>query len=107
MPAATGWRDDTCVFVHDSATANTEFFRALLQEQQLFLPSTTCVHQGSLQTWHSPDGEHACRIDYVALPSNLGWHCFHSTVLQDFDLGCSALDHLPAAAQLDWTSWQP
>ena len=89
----------------DRTTANTEFLLTFLQTQDICLPSTFPVHEGDRMTWHSPDGQHECRIDFVGVPC--GWleTCTHSCVLTELDLGALHIDHQAVALQLQWTDW--
>eukprot|EP00435_Cladocopium_sp_Y103_P025549 s2841_g6.t1 len=89
----------------DRESANTIFLRDFLRQHELCLPATFHIHQGSHSTWHSPDGQHECRIDYVAIPSTQLDACVHSAVLTDFDMGTVHVDHHAAAVQLQWSDW--
>ena len=101
--ASCGPQDGQHVFASDGPkTPNTEDFRLLLQEHDLCLPSTSEVHEGSHETWWSPDGTKTARIDYVAIPCSHLTHCTMSTVLNDFDMG-QTYDHVPVGLELSWT----
>eukprot|EP00435_Cladocopium_sp_Y103_P063215 s993_g24.t2 len=104
--AASGAQDMPYVGpLDDKVTANTPFLKDFLRQHDLCLPSTFPVHRGDRTTWHSPDGLHECRIDYVAIPSGQLSSCTHSDVLQDFDLGTAHLDHVAVGVQLQWNEW--
>ena len=105
--AATG----PCTLPHvgvydDAVTASTNLMRDFLQLHDLCLPATHQIHHGSRTTWFSPDGQHECRIDFVAVPCDFLPYCTYSCVMPDFDLGAVHLDHLASALQLTWMTWQ-
>lgn len=86
----------------DASSANTEFFRALLQAQNLCLPCTSQIHCGPISTWTSPDGTSSHRIDFVAVPQLWIPCCKHSSVISDFDLGNAHDDHQVVGLQIAW-----
>ena len=101
--ASSGPQDDVTVFRYDDdTTPNTAFFNDALHQLDLCLPSTDVRHQGPHETWISPDGRTARRIDFVCVPQILhrGTEC--STVLHDVDLGNGEGDHSAVGVQLHW-----
>ena len=105
--ATTGKADDIHIgFREDTTSANSEGFRTFLTDLGLCLPSTMEVHVGSDETWVSPGGQFAKRIDYVAIPCCLKEHCVHSQVVEDFDLG-QQYDHSLVAIEMKWTDHIP
>ena len=99
--ASSGPQDDVTVFRYDDdTTPNTAFFNDALHQLDLCLPSTDVRHQGPHETWISPDGRTARRIDFVCVPQILhrGTEC--STVLHDVDLGNGEGDHSAVGVQL-------
>ena len=105
--ATTGTTDDIHVgSKEDVASANTESFRTFIADLGLCLPSTMEVHSGFNETWVSPGGQFAKRIDYVAIPATMWMHCVTSQVVEDFDLG-QQYDHSLVAVELKWTQSSP
>eukprot|EP00435_Cladocopium_sp_Y103_P072923 s200_g41.t2 len=101
--ADPGDRDDVVVFSDKfKSTANTSLLRAFLEEQSLYLPCTTNVHFGAVDTWTSPDEAHSHCIDYIAIPRHCQVKCTYSSLLPDFDLGNNYTDHVAVAIQLQW-----
>eukprot|EP00435_Cladocopium_sp_Y103_P061506 s86_g23.t1 len=90
------------------ASPNTEEFRDLLRTWGLFLPATSDIHHGPHGTWTGFDGETEHTIDHIAVPSTWSSACVYSSVLQDFDLATTNLDHKVVALQLEWKAmiWQ-
>ena len=86
----------------DSCSANTAFFIDFLHVHGLYLPCTSCLHDGPTATWTSPDGMHQHRIDYVAVPQSWSSSCAHSCVLHEFDHGNAQDDHRAVGLQLCW-----
>ena len=100
--ATTGRADDVHVGPRDDFdSSNTEGFRNLLTTLGLCLPSTMEVHIGTDETWISPGGQHAKRIDYVAVPISMWTQCELSQVVEDFDLG-QQYDHSLVAVEMKW-----
>ena len=100
--STSGPSDGIHVFQNDDASsANTEFLRDLLCHHDLCLPSTDSLHEGTQDTWTSPDGSYAKRIDYVAIP--VQWHsrCSFSQVLEHFDFA-KLYDHSAVGLELRW-----
>ena len=68
----------------------------LLQEQDLWLPSTfDGIHTGLHDTWYAPGGCASARLDYAAIPASWTVHSRCSHVLLDFDTGHRSVDHFP------------
>ena len=100
--AATGAENGQHIFSQDDKfSANTEAFRSFLSEHELFVPSTTDVHQGEQGTWISPVDDSLHRIDYVLLPCNWKPWCILSENLANLDFGHLG-DHTATAIQLEW-----
>ena len=58
------------------------------------MPSTfSCCHPGPSETWRSPNGHSASRLDYVAIPVNWQVPAGGSQVVPEFDWGQSHADH--------------
>ena len=92
-------------FIHaqdDTCSVNTEFLRDFLKVNELCLPCTTDIHEGTQATWTAIDGQTTHRIDYVAIPHTELQHCTMSRVLQELDPGNGTEDHCAAAVQLTW-----
>eukprot|EP00435_Cladocopium_sp_Y103_P023635 s421_g5.t1 len=104
--ASPGPCDDHVVLCEGfSSSANTEHFRALLTDFDLYLPATSPVHSGTHVTWTSfKDGAGHC-IDHIVIPRQWAPRCTFSTVLADFDLGNLQDDHSVIALQLQWSDW--
>ena len=101
--AKSGPHQPPVVFDNDDAcSANTNFFLNFLQTMELCLPCTGHIHNGPTATWKSPDGMHAHRIDYVAVPQSWCSSCVHSSVLEEFDPGNAHDDHCAVGLQLCW-----
>ena len=103
--ASSGVNDGTTVFDQDDdTTPNTPFFRDLLCQLHLCIPSTGDKHFGEQTTWISPDARTSRRIDFVCIPQVLRPAVCVSTVLSDIDLGNGDSDHTTAAIQMKWNS---
>ncbi len=101
--AASGPQDDVIVFnFGDDTTPNTQPFIDALRHLDLCLPATDEAHQGSHDTWISPDGKTARRIDFVCIPQEMRTNVKHSMVLQEIDLGNGESDHSVVGVQLHW-----
>lgn len=85
----------------DVPSSSTQYFRDFLSKHALGLPATFMVHEGPIETWTTPDGQHKSRIDHVAVPLHQCGQCVFSEVLNTFDL-CNLEDHLPVGLQLVW-----
>ena len=83
----------------DKENSNGELFREFLDSWDLFLPSTTGVHQGQHWTWTSPHGQRF-RIDFLAVPRGLQQLVGESYVLPDLDHTQIRDDHLPVFLSL-------
>ena len=72
-----------------------EVFHHWLLINNLKLPATFAEsHPGPVHnTYHSPDGQHATRIDYIALPQEIQYHTLDSWVAEDIDLSTHRTDH--------------
>ena len=101
--AKTGPSRPPVVFQHgDTSSSSTSFFHDFLAETALCLPSTSEIHQGSHDTWISPDGTSKHRIDFIAVPQTHLDRCTHSQVLYEFDNGNLNADHSAIAIQMAW-----
>ena len=85
----------------DVPSSSTQYFRDFLSKHALGLPATFMVHEGPIETWTTPDGQHKSRIDHVAVPLHQCGQCVFSEVLNTFDL-CNLEDHLPVGLQVAW-----
>eukprot|EP00435_Cladocopium_sp_Y103_P041842 s203_g11.t1 len=102
--ADPGPPDATHLFCSElKTTASTPLLRDFLNAHSLCLPATSDVHTGPRDTWYSPAGLDSHCIDHVAIPLHCLRDCTFSGVLQDFELGNGAYDHMATAIQLDWT----
>ena len=103
--AKTGPTAPPIVFDQDDiVSANTELFRAFLEENSLCLPCTAAsLHPDKRTTWTAVDGRSTHRIDYIAVPQMDMPHCVHSAVLDTLDPGNSFDDHHAVALQMQWT----
>jgi len=101
--AAPGEADNKAVYQRGLCTsANTDLFRGALKKFDMCLPSTTCIHQGTRETWTSIDGNKLCCIDYIAIPLTWLSSCVWSQVLEDFDLATARDDHRVVGLELRW-----
>ena len=79
-------------------TPNGEALESVLEQFDLFLPSTTEAQQGPSSTWTSPSGT-CSRLDYVVLSSSLRPSVCSAWTI-DLDACLRHLDHKAAAVQL-------
>ena len=71
-------------------------FWGLLDVFDLWIPSTfSCCHWGPSETWSSPAGNTAYRLDYVALPASWQVQAQGSYIVPELDWGQSRVDHYP------------
>eukprot|EP00435_Cladocopium_sp_Y103_P018991 s2370_g4.t1 len=85
------------------------YFHDWLLEHRLFVPSTFSQYHAGPEhdTYHSPDGMHATRIDYVALSSQTAWQQISTHVDEDIDVTIQRRDHFPLLCQVQWTQRIP
>ena len=83
-------------------SANTIFMRTALQRLNLYIPSTTDIHEGPRETWTAPNGDDRHCIDYIILPTHWRPSCRCSRVLEDFDLATSRDDHKAVSVEIVW-----
>lgn len=70
-------------------------FREWLALHQLWLPATFSeAHQGPHETYWSPDGSVAHRLDYIGLASDPRFQAVHNRVVEEIDLATKRIDHL-------------
>ena len=101
--AEPGEADNCTVFQNGlRSSRNTDLWRSCLQTFDMCLPSTTCIHQGTRDTWTSIDGTSTHCLDYVAVPSTWLSSCTWSQVLPDLDLATAQDDHQAVGIQLCW-----
>lgn len=101
--AAPGLADHKAVGLEGFAeTKSTPFLRHFLADFDLCLPATFDCHQGSRDTWISPQGDSAHCIDFVCVPSAQVSSCSLSRTVEDFELLNGDFDHRLSALQLDW-----
>ena len=80
-------------------TNNTaaECFCALLQRQQLCVPSTfATIHTGPTWTWQGNAHGNTARCDYVAVPLSWLRSALSSWNIVTVDTGAPSIDHIPA-----------
>eukprot|EP00438_Fugacium_kawagutii_P010136 Skav212093 [mRNA] locus=scaffold4509:73684:74625:+ [translate_table: standard] len=79
-------------------------FHQWLLHNQMWLPSTfPSVHRGQHVTSWTPDGMHAHRNDFVALPNRLLVAGVQSHICTDLDLSMHRTDHLAACVEFSVT----
>ena len=83
-------------------TKSTPLLRQFLAEFALCLPCTFECHQGSRDTWISPQGHSAHCIDFVCVPCDHVHSCTMSRTVEEFELLNGDFDHRLVALQLDW-----
>eukprot|EP00435_Cladocopium_sp_Y103_P015830 s1892_g3.t3 len=104
--ASPGDYDGQAVFRHGLvSSSSTSLFRTFLAEHDLCLPCTGAIHQGPLESWVTPDGQHAHCIDYIAVPQTSLSFCTHSQRVEELDLGHGGSDHTAMCIELQWSAW--
>ena len=73
-----------------------EVFHEWLLTNGLKIPATFAeLHPGQVHhTYHSPDGHHSTRIDYIAIPQEIEYVRVHSWVSEDISVSIHRTDHL-------------
>eukprot|EP00438_Fugacium_kawagutii_P022428 Skav232855 [mRNA] locus=scaffold2451:19147:20982:- [translate_table: standard] len=71
------------------------FLREWVQLHSMWLPATfEETHQGSHDTYWTPDGTSTHRLDYLVLPLDDRVHTVTNRVLEEVDLATTRIDHL-------------
>ena len=95
-----GNHETVAVGPHYASTENSpgSLFHDWLLEHDLWAPSTfATTHVCELNaTFKSPDGNHATRIDYVAIPHCINYHNVQSWLDDTIDFGGARIDHFAA-----------
>ena len=103
-----GDQETAAVGSHFASIENSpgSFFHNWLLEHDLWVPSTfTATHISETNaTFTSPDGQHATRIDYVAIPQHITYAKVQSWVDDTIDLGGARIDHQAAMCRCTFTT---
>ena len=77
-------------------------FWGILDKFDLWIPSTfSCCHWGPSETWISPSGNGALRLDYIALPVSWTVQANSSYLVPELDWGQGRVDHYPLLAYVN------